>query len=308
MSFLLNDSSSSDMYNGQVHFTYKNPPDMQSLCQGDLLEITDPIREILKEIHPYFLNEQYKYFMVLTQSCDLVRRNGTKCKTPYISLAAVREFDSFFENYLIKDKCAERVNNILLMDSKKRDRSYQFLERLYNNTEPDYFFLYREPALSFPISMVATLKVSIALKSELHYDACLDAKRLELSDEFKAKLGWLVGNIYSRVGTTDWESIMTSSERNAMLSEELSTHCVIASKEQISELKKQIKSSELSIQSIQDATEFVKTVPVRTKYNQAIEAIEQVLDSIGKSLPEEVKNNILKRIQSNSKLKALIPK
>ena len=281
---------------------------MQSLCQGDLLRITDSIKEILKEIHPYFLNNQYKYFMVLTQSCDLVRRNGIKCKTPYITLAAVRDFDSFFEEYLVKEKYVEKTNDILLMDSKKRDRGFQFLERLYNNTESDYFFLYREPVLSFPNSMVATLKVSIALKSELHYDKCLAAKVLELSDEFKAKLGWLVGNIYSRVGTTDWESIMTSTERSDMLSKELSSHCVIASKEQITELKKKICSAETSIQSIQDAAEFIKTVPVTTKYDQAITVIEQIVDATGKSLPPEAKKSIINRIRSNSKLKALIPK
>lgn len=47
-----------------------------SLCQGDILEKTDDLIAILKEVHPYFLNESYKYFMVLSQSCDLVRRNG----------------------------------------------------------------------------------------------------------------------------------------------------------------------------------------------------------------------------------------
>lgn len=66
---------------GNIHFTYKQFPDMSSLCQGDVLRVTDEMREILKEVHPYFLNEQYKYFMVLTQSCDLVRRNAGKCKT-----------------------------------------------------------------------------------------------------------------------------------------------------------------------------------------------------------------------------------
>lgn len=58
--------------------------------------------------------------------------------------------------------------------------------------------------------MVAYLKVSIPLKSGEHYDKCLKAKRIELADEFKAKLGWLIGDMYSRVGTTDWETIMTA--------------------------------------------------------------------------------------------------
>ena len=46
----------------QVHFTYKSNPDMDSLCQGDILRITDELQEILTTVHPYFNNEQYKYF------------------------------------------------------------------------------------------------------------------------------------------------------------------------------------------------------------------------------------------------------
>ena len=65
-----------------VHFTYKRSPDAASLCQGDVLKKTDELMKILKDVHPYFQNDGYKYFMVLSQSCDLVRRNGQCCKTP----------------------------------------------------------------------------------------------------------------------------------------------------------------------------------------------------------------------------------
>jgi hypothetical protein len=43
------------------------------------------------------------------------------------------------------------------------------------------------------------------IKAELHFQTCLDAKILQLNDTFQAKLGWLVGQMYSRVGTRDWE-------------------------------------------------------------------------------------------------------
>ena len=223
--------------NKNIHFTYKADADMESLCQGDVLNITEELAEVLKEIHPYFLNEQYKYFMVLSQSCDLVRRNGKNCKTPYITLAAIRSYDSFLEKTLIKEKFAENVGGFLLMDEKKKEKAYQLIERIYNNTESDYFFLYKEDALEFPESMITYLKVSIALKSQEHYDKCLAAKKLELSDEFKAKLGWLVGNMYSRVGTADWEGIMTAQERKEMLNNDLASKCIIGSKEQLKTLK-----------------------------------------------------------------------
>ena len=130
-----------------IHFTYKEKPDMQSLCQGDILEITEEISMILKDVHPFFLNEQYKYFIVLSQSCDLVRRNGKDCKTPYITLAAVRNYSDFLERMLLKGRFAEKVNGLLIMDEKNKERAYQLVERVYNNTEPEYFFLYNEVAL-----------------------------------------------------------------------------------------------------------------------------------------------------------------
>ncbi|MBQ8028179.1 MAG: hypothetical protein IJ262_02090 [Clostridia bacterium] len=290
-----------------VHFTYKENLDQSSLCQGDLLEITDELKDVLKEIHPYFLNEQYKYFMVLTQSCDLVRRKNNKCKTPYITLAAVRSFDDFFESLLLKNKYAECINGLLFMDSKNWEKSYQLLERMYNNTEPDYFFLYKDGSLGLTNSMIASLKVSIALKSELHYDKCLSAKVLELSDEFKAKLGWLVGNIYSRVGTTDWESIKTSSERKNMLTEELQSHCIKGEKSQINALKKELEAHEQDIKTAEDALAFIKECHIESKYDQVISVIEGIIASPRNNIPDEEKSFLIRTIKNTSKLKTLIP-
>lgn len=290
----------------KVHFTYKADPDMSALCQGDVLKITDELRAVLQEVHPYFLNEQYKFFMVLTQSCDLVRRSGGKCKTPYITLAAIRTFDDLLERLLISGKCAERVNEFLLMDNKSYNRAYQLVERIYNNTEPDYFFLYKEESLGFPESMVVSLKVSIALKSDLHYGQCLAAKVLELSDEFKAKLGWLVGNIYSRVGTTDWESILTSGARAEMLKNVLITRCFIAEKPQISALKSELQRNADQFHSYEDAEAFVASFTVETKYDQVIKEVENTINTAGKKLSAEDRQLLINAIKSKNKLKTLI--
>jgi len=37
-----------------------------------------------------------------------------------------------------------------------------------------------------------------------HYPILKEARRGRLSSEFRSKLGWLVGNLYSRIGTQDW--------------------------------------------------------------------------------------------------------
>ena len=83
--------------------------------------------DVLKIVHPYFLNKQSKYFMVLSQSCDLVRRTGKKCKTPYITLAAVKDYTEFLKKVLLNGKYAEEVKGLLLMDEKNRDRAYQLV-------------------------------------------------------------------------------------------------------------------------------------------------------------------------------------
>jgi hypothetical protein len=51
----------------------------------------------------------------------------------------------------------------------------------------------------------------VALRVE-HYDVCLSAKIAQLQDIFAAKIGWAVGNIYSRVGTPDIEEKLDNAE------------------------------------------------------------------------------------------------
>ena len=292
--------------NKNIHFTYKADADMNSLCQGDVLNITEELAEVLRSVHPYFLNEQYKYFMVLSQSCDLVRRNGKNCKTPYITLAAIRSYDSFLERTLIRSKYAENISGLLLMEEKKKEKAYQLIERIYNNTESEYFFLYKEEALEFPESMIAFLKVSIALKSQEHYDKCLAAKKLELSDEFKAKLGWLVGNMYSRVGTADWEGIMNTQEKEEMLNNDLASKCIIGSKEQLKQLKAELLKKSETIHNHEEAALYVSDIHVPTKYDKTISIIEEIFRTSSKKIPKEEKEKLLNMIKSRSALKTLL--
>lgn len=289
-----------------IHFTYKADADMKSLCQGDVLNITEELAEVLRNVHPYFLNGQYRYFMVLSQSCDLVRRDGKNCKTPYITLAAIRSYDSFVEKTLVKEKFAENVSGLLLMDEKKKEKAYQLIERIYNNTEPEYFFLYKEDALDFPESMITYLKVSIALKSQEHYDKCLAAKKMELSDEFKAKLGWLVGNMYSRVGTADWEGIMTAQGRKEMLNNDLESKCIIGSKDQLKILKAELAKKSEMIHNHEEAASFVSDIYVQTKYEKAMSIIEEIFQTSSKKIPKEEKEILLNKIKSRTTLKTLI--
>lgn len=172
--------------------------------QGDVLERTPAINQLLKEVHPHFYGHQKNlYFIVLTQSCDLVRRKtGGDCKSPYISIAPVRSMDSAIERHLAQLPAPRVTTEIPVLSAKSKTKASEFLGRLFNNNESGYFYLDSEDT-PLPFPCVAYLNLSIAVKSNEHYEKCLDAKRLQLTEVFQAKLGWLVGQMYSRVGTDD---------------------------------------------------------------------------------------------------------
>jgi hypothetical protein len=187
------------------HITYATPE--ASLQQGDVIRRTEQIDSVLQDVHPHYLKEDYRYLMVLTQTCDLVRgRIGPsgRCKARYISVAAVRPFATVIRRELSKYLRHPFEQAHRLCDEKHRVSVRDFVAKLLNNNAAEYFYLHSEPSAGFNQPHCAFLTLSIALKSELHYEKCLDAKLLQLSDSFQHKLGWLTGNLYSRVGTEDW--------------------------------------------------------------------------------------------------------
>jgi hypothetical protein len=183
------------------HWTYRAPNG--DLSQGDVIKKTDAIRALLDEVHPHYLKDDYTHFLVLTQTCDLVRRDKGTCKSR-ITLAAVRPLDLAIKRALEKyqNSAFEQVANVCSV--KHRGKVVEFLARLFNNNEHDYFYLHEDVALGLSPSSCAFLQLSIAVRARDHYEKCLAARVASMTDIFAAKLGWLVGNLYSRVGTEDW--------------------------------------------------------------------------------------------------------
>ena len=183
------------------HWTY-DTPDRATLFQGDLLSRSDRLKGLLAEVHPYFAEEhKYQYFMLLTQSCDLAIRGG-KCKAPYLTIAAVREVtDLLLSKELQNATRGEAIGRVVSESSG--DKLRDFLHRLVNNNNPNYFFLRADTSQGLGTDCCACLRVTVPLRVK-HYDLLLEAKTGQLQEVFQAKLGWLVGNNYSRVGTPDW--------------------------------------------------------------------------------------------------------
>ena len=185
-----------------LHFTY-NKPEQEKLKQGDILKKTPGLLELIKSVHPHYAGDDYLYFQVLTQSCDLVRRKGA-CKSRYITLAAVRALDLIVERAI--DTFPDKVNfdeKTFCSTAHKKPLEDTF-NKLLNNNDPHHFFLQAEPELGLMVPCCTHLHLSISIRAYEHFQVCLDSKILELSENFRAKLGWLVGNLYSRVGTEDY--------------------------------------------------------------------------------------------------------
>jgi hypothetical protein len=218
-----------------MHFTYKQP--QGDLQQGDLLKITDDLRRVLHQFHPHYANNsEYRYLMVLTQSCDLWRRGGN-CKARYITLAAVRPVETLIQRELAKHQRSSLEIDCKLCPVDRRYYVKDFLNKLLNNNISEYFYLAADPELDIPSPHVTFLALSVAIKAE-HYGICLDARFAQLQEIFQAKLGWLVGDYYSRVATPDWvPTLKNQQEFEAFIDEILDNMSIWVDNHSLAELK-----------------------------------------------------------------------
>jgi hypothetical protein len=183
---------------------YQKSPPLDTLEQGDILQKSPALEALLTKYHPHYAQHQdNKFFTVLTQSCDLVPRAGG-CGARYISLAPVRPL-----KVVLKREFDGKLENVGLgaqpfATHRVRSAFEQFLQRLFNNNEAPFFYFEAAHESGIYEEMCAMLALPISLKPE-HYGTLVAAKLAGISDVFQAKLGWLLGQMYSRVGTPDLE-------------------------------------------------------------------------------------------------------
>lgn len=185
-----------------VHWTYDKFTSESDLQQGDIIESTDNIRDLCKEVHPHFCDQKFLGFMVITQSCDLVRRKNNKCSAHYINLAVIRSLEAILPN-LLDSVCIQLAPCIYANESKGEAK--KLLERIFNQNEQalGIFYLHPDAQAGVAVSSLVLLRVSVSFWAE-HYQIIANARRGRLKPEFQSKLGWLTGNLFSRVGTPDW--------------------------------------------------------------------------------------------------------
>lgn len=185
------------------HWTYSKVEAEDDLFQGDIIARSEPLLDLFRRVHRHFCDEKYLAFLITTQTCDLVRRGPKACKTKYINLAVIRSLDDLVPA-LFKEICGTDLKGIYLEESKYEAR--QLLSRIINQNEQAHGFFYLHPDADAGIAVpaIALLRVSIALRSGEHYDLLCKERCGRITTEYRYKLGWLAGNLYSRIDTPDW--------------------------------------------------------------------------------------------------------
>lgn len=278
-----------------THRTYADHGEGDDLQQGDILKPTEALSGVFRKVHPYFLDAKYSAFIVLTQSCDLERR-PSHCKAEHISVAVVRPLWQVLAALLdcVCDKVAERV---YLQESKAEAK--KLLTRVFNQNEQalGLFYLHEDHEVGIGEASVALLRVSIALRRE-HYDVIRDARRGRLQVAFQHKLGWLVGNLYSRIGTGDWGK----KDLRRMIAEQLDPAdpngwprwvkrvCAQAARD---------RGVDIGVIAAEDVCSELSKYEPPSPRDQALEAVYAVLRKLDPPIPGETIETVCKRLQND---------
>lgn len=199
-----------------VHWTYAERVDPQSdLEQGDILEPSPALRAVLRTVHPHFQDPKYVGFLIASQTCDLVRRPVSKAR--YINLAVIRPLVQVTPQ-LLQQALNPIREGLPVFAQRDKAEARRLFERILDQNEQalGLFYLHGESAIGINDPAVALLRVTVALKAE-HYPMLVEARRGRLDPSFQSKLGWLLGNLYARPATPDWQERGQPNERKKLV-------------------------------------------------------------------------------------------
>ncbi len=259
------------------HYIFSQKCETGVLRQGDLLKRTPELDQLLKEHHSYYGNHaEYKLFLVITQSCDLARRNNKPCKSPYVSLAAVRPLATVVRREVGKLQSSWQ-NAVRVVSDKHKSSAIQFIQRLLDNNEPGFFYVHADASFGVAEELCATLSLSVALKAQ-HYDQLLGAKIAQLEENFQSKLGWLVGEMYGKVGTVEWDEIYGHGESLAAATKKFDDLFVSLNEDQLKLGEKKLRDAgNWDALSPEQKLAGIKDTVVKSKMVQFRERSELIL-------------------------------
>jgi len=283
--------------NISLHFTYARPEG--SLKQGDILSIADASQALRRKFNATF-GKRYSYFIVLTQSCDLVVRSHSKPKIDTVSFAPLRSLNGVLRELVDRGQKSVLSKKANVCNLKYRDKVADFLDRLLQNNEGNYFFLHHQIELGFPDSMCALLRSSRQMELKDSYEDFCKLRVLSLNDEFRPKLGWLVGQLYSRVATRDWDP----SDIKTVKNEHLNTVCGWVDSEKLSAVEKKYANSR-SLPGKVSLRKEIESFHVVSKADNVLERVSKLamaIDLLNKS-PSEIADELCRLLRKDNKFK-----
>ncbi len=285
-----------------THWTYTPFEEENDLEQGDILKPSPELMELFADVHHHFVDDKYVGFMIATQSCDLVLRGG-EAKAPYISLAVIRPLDNVIHKLIAK--VSKPIKPGVFLKSSKSGAN-ELLSRIFNQNEQSIgvFFLHEDVDSGIAEPSVALLRVSVAFKSK-HYEVLRRARVGRLTAEFRAKLGWLLGNLYARPATRDWSEVVGGAEKlKELMTKFVSEQIPGRGPKWIDDVlieeakKKGINVNETTLDELEQ-------LRPKSRHERSLDEIREELIRVAPDLKLELIDKLTNRLKNNGKYKKL---
>lgn len=285
-----------------THWTYAPFDRLSDLEQGDILKPTEELKAILKDVHHHFTHDKYVGFLVATQTCDLVLRGSTP-KAPYITLAVIRPLGNVIHKFI------SYVTKPVLpgvFRASGKNKSKDLLSKIFNQNEQSLglFFLHGDADSGIAEPSIALLRITVALRSQ-HYAVLQQARAGRVNEEYRAKLGWLLGNLYSRPATRDWKEREGGKQKlDELISQYLDEQGAVLGLRWIDDevlSAAQAKNIEIS-SATRDELEKLKPKP---RHERSLEYIREELLKIAPDIDPEKFDIFAQRLVNNRKFKKL---
>lgn len=197
------------------HWTYTNFGTKEDLQQGDMLFALPEDCLSLKSIDTFFTVEQIRGYLVVSQTCDLVRR--PKLNAECINLAVILSLAHVLQN-LFASKLGYLQAGIF--NESNREDTLDFIAKVVNQNEWARALFYLHPDLEAGITVhsVALLRFVVPIPTT-KYDRLLKLRCGRLTTEFQNKLGWMTGNLFSRIGVPDWKEKVGEVKENELVND-----------------------------------------------------------------------------------------
>ena len=130
------------------------------------------------------------------------------------------------------------------------------------------FYLHPDGDVGIAEHAVAQLRVTISFRADEHYETLRKARSGRLGEQFQSKLGWLTGNLYSRVATRDWSETTADKTRVKVITDELLAPLQWVPKENLKVARE--ANEDLSGLSAEDAAKVIAKKHQPTKAREIV--------------------------------------